>query len=49
MPLVFSLDNEGVRQPAYLLPHITITALLLGVELMENGFNWANLTKAHIH
>lgn len=28
---------------------ITIPVLLLGVELMDNSFNLANLTKAHIH
>ena len=44
--LVFSLGNEDARQPAYLLSHVTITALLMGVELMENGFKWASLTKA---
>lgn len=47
MSLGFSLGSKGVG--ALLLSHVTTPALSLGVELMENSFNWANLTKAHIH
>lgn len=49
MSLGINVGNEHVREPAYLLLHVTIPALLLGVELMENVFNWASLTKAHVH
>lgn len=49
MSLGINLGNERETVNTLALSHVTIPASLLGVELMENVFNWANLTKAHVH
>lgn len=48
MSLGFSL-SKGASAPVNLLSHIPTPGLAPGVDLMESGFNRANLTKAHIH